>query len=226
MSDILTTLVPFINAAGIPILAFAIIILLRVYQKIGESYQQSANYLREENERLRRRMEQADSHYFDYLDKVRTLATKASELENQLITGQLKARISKVDLSEEDVMKVDAAIRTVQRLTELTAEVDNKVREQVSSIDRQTQTLIAHLKVFTEELKTADPKTLVVVSENINLQAADEIRALEVSTIADQYARANSSLPFTNMMDEIIESEEETVHEELPAQLDDGADSN
>lgn len=118
--DWLMQLVPIINAAGVPILAVGIILLLLAYQNASKSYQETSVHLKIENERLRARLSEEEDRYFLGAEKIKDLMSKSIEA-----MGQLEARkvallstvegISKDDLKAE-IDKLNKAIEVLHRL--------------------------------------------------------------------------------------------------------------
>jgi len=84
MTDWLTNLLPILNAAGIPLLAIGVILLIRAYQKSVETYKETSSHLRDENERLRKRIYELDTSYFREVEKVRSVILKSSEVIEEL----------------------------------------------------------------------------------------------------------------------------------------------
>lgn len=75
--DWIPNLLPIINATGIPILSIGILLLLRAYQNSVETYKDTTNHLREENERIRKRLADADNLYFGEVEKMRAIVSSS-----------------------------------------------------------------------------------------------------------------------------------------------------
>jgi hypothetical protein len=117
--DWLTILLPVVNAAGIPILAFAVIMLVRAYRKSVETYKETADHLRLENDRLRKRLSELDTGYSKQLDRIRNVVDKAvGSLEH--LNGRRVALLSNLGSDRQatmrDVMKISEAIDAITPL--------------------------------------------------------------------------------------------------------------
>jgi len=179
--DWLTTLIPIVNATGIPLLAVGIILLLRAYQKSVEAYKDTSLHLSEENKRLRTQLSEVDSGYLEALNRMREIAAKSIQATGELQAAKISLLTGGSDLAEHtirsDVAKINQVLDLLQTLSETVKRIElfqketelavqaefHKIGQLISEIG-DTQTRLSIVRVI------ASDETFQSLSSNIDKQ--------------------------------------------------------
>lgn len=160
-----TILLPIVNSTGIPLLAIGIILLLRAYQKSGETYKETSNHLKEENERLRKRLNDADTLYISEVEKMRTAAVSAAETIKELQARKIALLSSANEANKEsalhDVDKINKAIEELHTLSSVLRSIDSKIRESLFYINHDFRYLTINISNLADQI--GDTKSRVAI---------------------------------------------------------------
>jgi hypothetical protein len=164
--DWLTTLLPIINATGIPILAIGIILLLRAYQKSVEAYKETSSHLREENERIRKRLNEADTFYFGEVEKMRTTVSNSMEAIKELQVRKISLLTQASEDNKEtvlaDIEKINEAIEGLREISTRAKTIDVKVREALFYLNHDFQELTVHVGELADQISDTKSRVAIV----------------------------------------------------------------
>jgi len=131
--DWLATLIPIVNATGIPLLAIGIIFLLRAYQKSVEAYKETSLHLTEENKRLRNQLSEADAGYIEALNRMREIATKSIQASGELQAAKVNLLTNPGDIPKDgiqsEVEKIDKVLELLDDLVVSAGRIENYQKE-------------------------------------------------------------------------------------------------
>ena len=111
-----------LNAAGIPLFATGVVLLILAYQRSGEAYRDGSKHLREENDRLRSSLTERDGEYFRQVDRISSMLAKSDKAIEELQARKIALLSSKSDITTDDdrilaeVKKINGAIQVIQDL--------------------------------------------------------------------------------------------------------------
>jgi Tfp pilus assembly protein PilN len=210
--DWITTLLPIINATGIPLLSIGIIFLLRAYQKSVETYKDTTAHLKEENKRVREQLSILDSSYADSLNKMRETVSKSmqaiGELQAEKISILTNSSNLPVESVQSDIEKIDDVLDTLSALVGLSKRMESYQHEMDS---RFTEGLSRLGKLITQIGDTKSRLAIVrvlasnEVYESISSQVSEHNRGLQFST---EKKEEKESLPYPDeLMKELEKSE-------------------
>ena len=77
-------ILPYINAAGVPILAFSIFMLVKTYQKINQKYSENIDRERNENQKLREHVTHYESSFLSEIGRIQEVIKKADNVIKEL----------------------------------------------------------------------------------------------------------------------------------------------
>lgn len=162
----LSNLLTILNATGIPLLAIALILLVKAYQKSGETYKETSSHLSSENERLRKRLGEVDASYFTDVEKMRSIVAKSMEAIEELQTRKI-ALLSKSEGSSDeailaDVEKINEAIQKLHALDDLERHLELRFKEQTLYLHREFQSLTFEIGKLAEHIGDTNARIAVV----------------------------------------------------------------
>jgi len=164
-TDWLSTLLPIINAAGIPILAIAIVMLLRAYQKATDTYKDVSNHLRSENERLSNRLAKVETDYFSDYDKMKVTVSSSMNAIQELQARKI-ALLSQPENSESkdiltEVKKINNIIDLLQTIMSGVTEISSQQQHMVTRANYDAQRVMIEMGKLAEQI--GDTKSRVAV---------------------------------------------------------------
>ena len=152
----ISSLIPLLNASGLPILAVGIFILIRAYQKLVEAHKTSYEELLTENDRLRRRLASVDDSYFQEMEKLHSIIKKSSDAIDELQVRKITLLSS--EQFKNDQERILSDIPKINKIIELLQEVLNISHDE----SKQFRDIHDNMK-----------KTLEAVRLNIGLTACE-----------------------------------------------------
>jgi len=146
MNDWLTVVLPIINAAGIPLLAFGIILLLRAFQKSTDIYKDTTIHLKDENDRLRKRLSEFESSYFNEIEKAREIAVRSMDAIQELHTIRATIKLNEnKDDSTYEIEGIDSAIEILKGLSTAFKILDMKLQEHIVYSKQEFELLVSKI---------------------------------------------------------------------------------
>lgn len=187
--DWITTILPVINATGIPLLSIGIIFLLRAYQKSVETYKETTTHLQDENKRVRDQLSVLDSSYVESLNKMRDTVSKSmqaiGELQAAKLTLMTNPDNSPEELVQSDIEKIDEVL---DRLSEL---IDVSKRNEYFQHEMETRINFEFNKLGKLINQIGDTKSRLAI---VRVVATEEVYQ-SVSSQVNNNARGLHFLP-------------------------------
>lgn len=156
--DWLANLLPILNATGIPLLAIGIILLIRAYQRSVEIYKETSAHLKEENERLRKRILETDTGYFAEIDRMKGIVSKSIEA-----IAELQARKQALLTNVEDSPR-EAILSDVQKIKQVIALMENLARTS-EELDLRFQRHSTEMKAELQDIRASFQRRMFHVGE-------------------------------------------------------------
>jgi hypothetical protein len=124
-ADWLTKILPFLNAAGIPLLSLSILLLILSYRRIVEVYKDTVKDLRDENKRLSERLREVDSDYFEKIAKMKEIISKSENAVAELYARKAELQSKEASKPEtfSDTQRINQAIELLLDMTRIKSEV-------------------------------------------------------------------------------------------------------
>jgi predicted nucleic acid-binding Zn-ribbon protein len=187
----LTDVFPVLNATGLPLLAIAVILLVRAFQKSIETYKETSAHLStenqtlreriqetyrnftEENEKLRERLHKIDTDYFDELDRMKSVVSKTNEAIAELHARKVALLSKPEDSSNEailsEVQKIGQAISIMQELVNSQKEFKSLLSKGIVYVyDKDLKNVERQFELLTNQVgelagQIGDTKTRIAV---------------------------------------------------------------
>jgi len=164
-NDLFSILLPIINAAGIPILAIGIIILLRAYQKASETYRDTSNYLRDENERLGKRLATAEANHFNDYEKMRVMASNSINAIQELQARKVSLLTQSESLATQEILaevkKINDTIELLQNMSSMISVLSIDNQRKFDSINENFQKITQQVSLMADQI--GDTKSRVAI---------------------------------------------------------------
>lgn len=192
----INTLMPILNAMGIPLLATGIILLIRAYRKSVEAYKDTSNHLREENERLRILLSEKDTSYFEQIQRMNRITAKSAEVIEELqarkvallskpkaeteknLIAMLSKRKADTERALWEVKKINESIELMQKLIAMQGLFERQWRDDASHIKDEFLSLtvkIGQLAEHVGDVKSRIAIVSVVTPPEIYQKLASEV---------------------------------------------------
>lgn len=179
------TILPIINATGIPLLAFSFFLLFRVYHRSIETHQGTIAGLRHENERLRQRLSESDASYTELALKMRAMAMRGAEaveeLEARKITLLSKKETAPKELILEEVQRINESIQQIEEVQRLRLQFDVALREETIRTRSHLQHITSRISGLAQQVGDVKARVAIaglVTSRETHQMLVDELKGL------------------------------------------------
>jgi hypothetical protein len=183
------SLIPIVNATGIPLLAIGVILLVRAYQKSVDTYKETSVHLSSENDRLRKRLVEADTAYSRELNELRSIVSKSVKAIEELEARKFALLSKTEDTSEQtiftDVAKIDELITRITQLSHLDSFISRELANFSLHIQQEADKITAEISSLAMQI--GDTKTRIAVvgfiassekQDNLKNEIKDQTRGL------------------------------------------------
>jgi DnaJ-domain-containing protein 1 len=184
--DWLTNILPIINAGGIPILAIGIILLFRAYQKATETYRDTSNHLKDENDRLRKRLAESDANYFSEIDKIRVTVSSSLDAIKELQARKAEL-FSQSDFSVNqeiltEVRKIDNVIEILQKISSSITEIEVLYQSKLNSLTNKFEELFIRIGEMSTQIDDSKSRNAIrgVILSYYKILQVDQDAEIEV----------------------------------------------
>jgi hypothetical protein len=181
-----------VNAMGLPLLAFAFLILFRAYQRANETNKEVVAELREENKRLSERLATGDATYMELASKMRVMVARSNEAIEELQARKIElltnAQSSPEETLQAEVEKINESLNRIAQIHELRLRYDLRLRQEGARAREELQILtdmITHLAEQIGDIRARVAIVSVVTSPAIKQRLQQNTSGVERGVVSN-----------------------------------------